>query len=70
MLNFHSDLYIPLWLGKVFKFLVFRLLENAFTSQKIESTLYAHTPPRQQYFEHLSPQAEEGAGNIGKKWVN
>ena len=36
-LNFLPDLYVPSWLGKFFKFMVFKLLENAFASQKIES---------------------------------
>ena len=37
LLNFLSDLYIPPWLGKIFKFMVFRFLENAIAGQKIES---------------------------------
>ena len=36
-LNIFSYLYIPLCLRKSFKFMVLRLLENAFVSQKIES---------------------------------
>ena len=36
-LNFLSNLCIPTWLWKIFKFMVFRLLENVFASQKIES---------------------------------
>ena len=32
-LNFFSDLYIPLWLQKCFKFMVLRLLKNTFASQ-------------------------------------
>ena len=35
--NFFSNLYIPSWLQKIFKFMVLRLLENTFVSQKIES---------------------------------
>ena len=35
-LNFFSNLYIPPWLQKSFKFMVLRLLENTFESQKIE----------------------------------
>ena len=31
------NLYIPPWLGEIFKFMVFRSLENEFVSQKIES---------------------------------
>ena len=34
---FLLKLYIPPWLGKTFRFIVSRLLENAFPSQKIES---------------------------------
>ena len=36
-LNFFSNLYIPAWLPKTFKFMVLRLLENTFENQKIES---------------------------------
>ena len=36
-LNFFSNLYIRPRLGKVFKFMMFRLLENAFMSEKVES---------------------------------
>ena len=36
-LNFLLKLYIPPWLRKSFKFIVLRLLENTFVSQKIES---------------------------------
>ena len=35
-MNLLSDLYIHPSLGKSFKFMVFRLLENAFASQNIE----------------------------------
>ena len=34
---FLSNLYISPWLGKNFKFMIFRSLENTFASQKIES---------------------------------
>ena len=37
-LNFVSNLYILPWLEEIFKFIVFRLLENEFSSQKIQST--------------------------------
>ena len=33
LLNCLTNLYIPLRLGEIFKFMVFRLLENAFASQ-------------------------------------
>ena len=36
-LNFFSNLYIPPWLGKSFKFMVLRLMENTFVTQNIES---------------------------------
>ena len=36
-LNFFSNLYIAQWLRESFKFMVLRLLENAFVSQKNES---------------------------------
>ena len=35
LLNFLSNLYITPWLGEIFKFMVFRLLENVFVIQKI-----------------------------------
>ena len=44
LLSFFSNLYIPPWLGKIFKFVVFRLLENAFASQKIESRHFFSCP--------------------------
>ena len=37
ILKSFSNLYIPLWSEKSFKFMVLRLLENTFVSQKIES---------------------------------
>ena len=37
LLNFHSNLYIPPQMRKMLKFIVFRLLENVFAKQKIES---------------------------------
>ena len=36
-LNFFSSLFIPPWLLKSFNFIVLKLLENTFVSQKIES---------------------------------
>ena len=46
-LNFPSNLYIPPWLGEIFKFIVFRLLENKFVCQKIESShFYSYLPGR------------------------
>ena len=36
-LEVESSLDISPWLGKIFKFIVVRLLENALASQKIES---------------------------------
>ena len=38
-LNFFSNLYFVPWQWKSFKFMVLRLLENAFVSQKVESFL-------------------------------
>ena len=43
--EFFSNLYIPLLLGKIFKFMVFRSLENAFLSQKIGSIHCYWCPP-------------------------
>ena len=45
LLNFLSKLYIPPWLGKIFKFLVFKLLEDAFASHKIGSGIFLLMPP-------------------------
>ena len=42
--NFFMDLYIPLYLRKSFKFIVLRLLENIFVSQKIESVHFYSCP--------------------------
>ena len=38
LLNLLSSLFITPWLGETFKLMVFRLLENAYASQKIESS--------------------------------
>ena len=43
-LIFFSNLYIAPWLQKIFKFMVLRLLENAFVSQKIESVHFYLCP--------------------------
>ena len=37
LLNFLSNLYIPPWLRKFFKFMVFKFLENTLASQNIDS---------------------------------
>ena len=37
-------MYIASWLGNNFKFMVFRLLKNAFASQKIESRHFNSCP--------------------------
>ena len=42
--NFHSELYIPPWLGKIFKFMLFSLLENAFMRQKLNLDIFSHGP--------------------------
>ena len=44
LLNFFSDLYVPMWLGKIFKFMVLRLLENAFVSQNLNLFIFTHVP--------------------------
>ena len=44
-LNFFSNLFIPPWLWKSFKFMVLRLLESTFVSQKIASSLFLFMPP-------------------------
>ena len=45
-LNFFSNLYIPPWLQESFKFMVLRLLENTFVSQKTEFVPQAKLSPR------------------------
>ena len=35
-INFHKNLYIPPWLQKIFKFVVFRQVENEFVSRKMK----------------------------------
>ena len=59
LVNFQSNQYIPPWLGKTFKFMVFRLLENSFRGHRIEfmyfyfcklakrSLRFLSSPPRQ-----------------------
>ena len=57
-LNFFSNLYITPWLRKNFKFMVLRLLENAFVSQKIESVHFYFIPYANIFPRFLSlPQA-------------
>lgn len=43
-----SNLYIPTLLGKIFKFILFRLLKNAFGSQKLILDIFCHAL-RQKY---------------------
>ena len=43
-LDFFSNLYIPPWLQKSFKFMTLRWLENTFLSQKIESVHFYSYP--------------------------
>ena len=43
-LDFFSNLYIPPWLRKSFKFMTLRWLENTFLSQKIESVHFYSYP--------------------------
>ena len=44
MLSFFSKPYLTI-IGKILKFILFRLLENAFVSQKIESIHFYSWPP-------------------------
>ena len=37
LLYFLTKLFIPTWLRKIFKFMAFRLLENALVNQEVES---------------------------------
>ena len=56
--NFLSNLYIPPWLGTIFKFMVFRFLENAFPSQKTESRhFYSCNLSQKPQSNYSSPQA-------------
>ena len=43
----YLKLYISIWLGEIFKFMVFILLENTCASQKIESRYFYLCCPRQ-----------------------
>ena len=43
-LNYFSNLYIPSWLWKNFKFMVLRLLKKTFVSQKIKSVHFYSYP--------------------------
>ena len=42
--NFFLNLSIPPWLRKSFKFILLRLLENTFVSQKIDLLIFTHSP--------------------------
>ena len=60
----------PPWLVKIFKFMVFRLMENAIGSQKIESRLFTCTPytkPKSSPGSYHHAQAE---GNDSKIFEN
>ena len=61
-LNFFSNLYIPPWLGKSFKFTVLRLLKKTFVSEKIESVhLYLCSQAKlslPDFYHHRSRQKE------------
>ena len=48
--NFLSELYTRLWLGKIFRFMLLRLLGNAFATQKIESRHFYSCPPQAKFF--------------------
>ena len=68
--NFLSNLYIPSWMGKVFKFLVFTLLENGFVSQKLNLVIITHAPQqithphRQRFFlKSVPPTSRKGEEN-------
>ena len=53
---FFSNLYIPPWLRKSFKFMVLRLLKNTFVNQKFES-LHFYS-----FFENLFFPRRKGGG--------
>ena len=63
LLNFLSNLYIPLWFGKLFEVMVFRLPENALPSQKFNLDIftYAFLPKVKLFprFWSLSPWQKE-----------
>ena len=56
LLNFHADVYISSYLGKTFRFTMFRLVENAFVSQVFTKSPSQNSVPRSYY--HSPPQAE------------
>lgn len=43
--NFSQNFMFHLWMGKIFKVIKFKLLENVFASQKIKSTYFHLCPP-------------------------
>lgn len=45
LFKFISNLYIPPWLEKIFKFMMFRLQKNALASPKIECIHFYSRPP-------------------------
>ena len=58
--NFLSKLYIPLWLGKICKSMLFRLLENRFASLKVDS-MHFYSYPQEKFSPRFlsSPPGEE-----------
>ena len=72
LLGFLSELYIPPWLGKFFKFMLFRLLEMHFLLMPPDKTfpqvlIICHQtwanylfPPKQHFFESLFSLSRNG----------
>ena len=63
ILNFFSNRYIAPWLQKMLKFMVLRLLENTFVSQKIESVHFYLYPQVKNSAKFLSLPLQAG-GNF------
>ena len=61
LLDFLSNLNIPPWLGKIFKLMLFRLLENAFASQTFESIHFysCPSPGKTSHILIFTPKEEE-----------
>ena len=59
-LNVVVKLYIQLWLGKIFQFMMLRLLENAFTCQKkLKEGTFVHAPRQNSPTDsYLHPQTD------------
>ena len=73
-MNFHSNVYTPPWFWKIVRFMVFRLLENAFVSQIFNKTFPSFLPsplrqreithyPRNHFSENAISPSRNGEGD-------